>query len=114
MWVNVRTVLTDYFGETLKKPDFSKPKIEGEWQTKDFTLMDAAIEALNATFKGEEVAFDEKFKRFKLALKISEPNEEGVVDFDPEEVTTVINLVGKSYPPIVAGRVAVLLGKSLK
>jgi hypothetical protein len=97
MKILVDTVLTNFKGDSLKAPG-----------GQEFTLKDAAIEALLATF-GEADARTtgtEKFKRYNLAQKV---HAGGEVDLTPEEVSLIKERVGTGYNAAVVGAAYLLL-----
>lgn len=70
---------------------------------KPVTLKKIVLNALVATYPGEEnLAGDEKLKRWELALKIK--NEPDPVSLKAEEVTEIKKLIAKMYGTLVVGQ----------
>lgn len=69
---------------------------------KDFTLAMAASTALLTPFPEEHnLSGDEKAKRFRLALRISDG---GAHELTIEEVAQIKLLIAKSFAPLIVGR----------
>lgn len=67
------------------------------------TVRLASTRALTAVHRDEVgLTGDDKLKRFKLALRITD---EGEPDLEAEEIVMVKLMVGKMYGPVVIGRV---------
>jgi len=67
------------------------------------TVRGVAIEALFATFKGEEnLSGEEKMKRWELASKIKA--ESDPVEMTVEEVALLKKLIGKAYGALIVGQ----------
>ena len=58
--------------------------------------------ALLADYKDEQIAGEEKIKRFLLAKNIQEHRDYSMTT---EEIVLVKKLVAKSYPPLITGQV---------
>lgn len=67
-----------------------------------FTLGNVAVNALLGQYQDEQVGGDEKFKRFKLADRISVG---GVQEVSAEEIALIKRLVGKGFLPMFVGAV---------
>ena len=68
--------------------------------------------ALTAAFPDEQIDGEEKFKRFKLAVKLGAGGQNlpaGHVLLEPEEIVKVKQLIGKAYGAVVVGRIYDLL-----
>jgi hypothetical protein len=114
---NAARIWTAELKESKMKIDFDKPILgfkgeairDGET---DFTLGFVASSALLASFPDErDLDGKEKYKRYKLADKISSANGSGV-DLSAEEITDLKKLIGKAFAPLVVGRAYDLLDPS--
>lgn len=75
--------------------------------TTEVTLADVSVRALMAVAQDEQnLAGEEKFKRFTLALKIKDG---GKIDLSAEDTAMLKKLIGKLYAPLVVGRAFPLL-----
>jgi hypothetical protein len=91
MKVNFEKVLVDMDGVELKDTKGGTAKVRG-----------CVVDALLATYQDEQnLAGEEKMKRFDLATKIYKGEDDVVV----EDITLIKKLVGKAYTPIVVGQV---------
>jgi hypothetical protein len=87
--VDVMVVLKNLQGEALKDSD------------KEATLRSVATAALMLPYQDEQsVGGEEKFTRYKLALRI---NASESVELTPEEAAKVKQLIGKAFGPAVVG-----------
>jgi hypothetical protein len=85
----------DLDGTTLFRQD--KPELP---VTLDYVIR----QALFAQYLDEKAEWEEKEKRYKMALKVNENPKE--VDLNAEEITLVKKLVGKAYGANVVGRLS--------
>lgn len=70
----------------------------------EFTLKTVACNALLMPYPDEQqLSGTDKYRRFKLADKISSANGEDV-DLSAEEVTDLKKLIAKAFSPLVVGR----------
>jgi len=106
MKVNLNTRITDFYGEVLPRAYFGFPS-EGSTD-----LRYIVVTVLGTAFRDElNLALVEKKRRYKLAIKIMDAENE--VDLVAEEVALIKKLVGKWTTPLVVGQVDCLLeGKS--
>lgn len=75
--------------------------------TTEVTLGDISVRSLMAIVQDEQnLAGEEKFKRFVLAMKIKDGGEIAV---SAEDVALLKKLIGKIYSPLVVGRAFPLL-----
>jgi hypothetical protein len=73
----------------------------------EVTLGDVSVRALMAVAPDEQnLAGEEKFKRFVLAMKIKDGGE---VALSAEDIALLKKLIGKIYAPLVVGRAFPLL-----
>ena len=71
------------------------------------TVRLAATRSLTATFRDEQsLPGDQKIARFHLALKLTDEDEP---DLKAEDIVLIKKLVGKTYGPVVVGRVWAIL-----
>jgi hypothetical protein len=78
----------------------------------ELTLSTVSVRALLANFPDEQnLAGDEKLKRFVLASKIRDGGE---VKLTAEEISLIKRLIGKAYVPTVVGRSYPLLDSGEK
>jgi hypothetical protein len=78
----------------------------------DVVLANIAVRALMASYQDEtNLAGEEKFKRYALAMKIKDG---GDVSVSAEEVSLLKRLIGKLYTPLVVGRAFPLLDPAEK
>lgn len=71
------------------------------------TVRVVAVKSLTAIFRDEQgVAGDEKFKRYRLALRLTDEDEP---DLKAEDVVLIKKVVGKMYGPVVVGRMWAIL-----
>lgn len=74
---------------------------------KPVTVQSIIMSALLAQFPDEtNLSGDEKFTRFKLAMRLDKESEQ---DLTPEDSTLIKRLVGKGFGPLVVGQVYELL-----
>lgn len=74
---------------------------------KSVTLASLSCAALSAQFNDETgLAAEEKYKRFKLGLKIVGGGE---IDVSLDERALLKQLIGKAFPPVMVGRAFDLL-----
>lgn len=90
MKINFNVPLKNLAGKTLK---------DGE---KDVTLKDVSINALLGNYKDENIDGNEKLKRFMLATKINEANDE--LELENDDVTLVRDLIAKGYSIVATAR----------
>jgi len=76
--------------------------------SKDVTLRTVATQALMASFQGEDVDGEEKFKRYQLAVRI---NAEDSLTISPEQAAKLKLLIGKGFTPAVVGPCFELLNR---
>jgi len=93
MKIDFSVGLTDIKGRAL-------PIRDGE-DNRDMRLSDAAVEALLTVYPDEMPDGTEKFRRYKLAVKIDGA---GVVELETEDVAKLKGLIAKRWPPLVVGR----------
>jgi len=98
MKVDFSMVLTDLLG---------KPVLWGRSSDDHATLKHISVNALTDTLPSEvsgraQVSGEEKFKKFKLASKISDAD--GPVDLKSEEISLLKKLIGELYAPVIVGR----------
>lgn len=92
MKVDFNSVIKDLKGEPVKDGD------------RDFTLAAVACNALLMPYPDEQsLSGADKFRRYKLADKITSANGQGV-DLSVEEIADLKKLIGKGYGPLVVGR----------
>ena len=85
---------------------------DGSPAKKPFTLGEAAVRALVASFPDEQnVSPNEKFKRAELASRIH--NKSDLV-LSAEETALVKNLIGKAFAPVVVFRAWPMLDPAVK
>lgn len=94
MKVDFNAVVLDFWGEPLKMP----PKKAGE-QPSDATLGGLCIQVLLADIPGEQVAGEEKFKRYELASAIKK----NIKTITAEQVALLKELIGKGYNTAAVG-----------
>lgn len=72
--------------------------VDGE--QRPMTLGVVSVNALMGQYQDEQhLMGDEKFRRFQLAVRITE----GVQEVSAEEITLLKRLIGKAYTPMVVG-----------
>jgi len=90
------------------KIDFTKQLKDLDGKTiveKDgaITLKSICINSLMANYQDEKnLSGEEKFKRYELAMKISENGKD--VDLKAEDISLIKQLVGKAFTPLVVGQ----------
>jgi hypothetical protein len=82
--------ITDLKGIAVKDPSGT-----------ELTAQMLVANALLTDFPDEKVSGEEKFKRFKLALAVTNKAE---VDLKPEQLASIKTVVGKAYTPLIVGR----------
>ena len=90
MKVNVTKVIKDFNGNAIK---------DGEADVIARPLLVNALTLLGQDDK--ELSGDDRFKRYKLAIKITDNDE---VDLTSEEVSHIKGIVGKMFQPLIVGR----------
>lgn len=96
MKLNFNTVLVDHEGKAIT--DSIAAQSNGG-VTKDLTLGNAAIYALNSTFQDEQsLDSNEKFNRGRLAYDIYKTPE---LDLKAEDIAIVKKVIGKLFSPLV-------------
>lgn len=98
MKINFLSVLRTIKGEAIKSSEAK--------DAPDFTLQDAAINALLAPHPDAK-DFAGSASAFKLALRIN--NEASACEVKNEEVVQIKEAIGRMYGPIVCGPVEMLL-----
>lgn len=96
------------------KVDFSKLilDLEGKPDTSNTTLGNIACTALTALAPDDQqMAAEEKVKRFKLAMTVVKSGEQ---DITPEEFTMLKGLIGKLFGPLAVGRAYEILDDAAK
>jgi hypothetical protein len=95
MKIDFSSELTDIKGRPL-------PIKDGE-DSRTMCLCDAALEALLTLYGDEQPQPDgmEKFRRYKLAVKVDGAGE---VELEAEDVAKIKTLIAKRWPPLVVGR----------
>ena|SRR3990167_5616352 len=67
----------------------------------DVKLHVPCVNALTANYQKEnDIGGDEKYRRYKLAVKIDKPEE---IEVTSEEITLIKKLVGFAFTPILVG-----------
>jgi len=90
MLIDFDRVLVDMEGKDIISKDEKPATVKG-----------VTVEALLATFNDEQnLAGEEKLKRYELAYKINE----GYRDMTAEDIVLIKKLVGKAYSPIIVGQ----------
>lgn len=102
MKINFSVVMKTLKGEPIKNRD-EQGKITG-----DLTLADIAVNSLLGVNKDEMIDGRKKQKRYNLAKKADVGGE---LELKPSEVSDLIDLIGKSYPPLIVGQAFELLGE---
>lgn len=90
--IDFTTPMRTYKGEVVER---EKGKI--------LTLEDCCLEALQHIFPNEEVAPEEKVKRFKLGIKIAQAPD-GHLVLSNDEIALLKPLIGKFWNSLVVGR----------
>jgi len=99
MKVPILTVLRDLEGIPLR--DAKVVDSEGKL-LRDFTLRKACTEALQANgLTGDSPDGEERYKRFRLAMKIMTSDEP---DLTADEIVLVKRLIGLAFGAVVVGR----------
>lgn len=98
MKINLKALVLDYEGKPIKPADSEEP----------IRYFEVFNQALNGNIPGEMLTAEVKSKIYQLTMKIykekdKEPN------FTPEQLTLVKERVGKSYAPIIYGRICDLI-----
>ena len=76
-------------------------------ENEPLTVRVAAVRSLSANFRDEQdLAGEEKVKRFHLALKLTDEDEP---DLKAEDIVLIKKVVGKMYGPVVVGRMWAIL-----
>ena len=92
--------MTVLFGKVLLDEEDKEIKGKGG---KPFTLKDACIQALTATYQDEQILpGEEKFKRYELYQKIKALTDPAELLSD--DIVSLKKLVGKAYGPLVVGQ----------
>lgn len=86
------------FGQVFKGLEGDEIKNGG----KPFTLAAAAVTALLAEFKDEQIAGQQKADRYTLALAVH--GAVGEIDQPVEDVALIKTLIGKAYSPLIVGQ----------
>lgn len=95
MLINFDQVLTDLKKEILKDEN-----------NENFTVGHAAIRSLMGEKPQTPMTGDQKYRQYKLALKIGGGKDaEGLIDISIEEAALIKKLVGDFYSPLVVGQV---------
>lgn len=96
MKIKTRVAILDYEGNPLKQ-DGSEDHL---------TFFDVFFRSLNGSIPGEMMPAEQKNRVYQITTKMyrsDEPN------FTPEELSLIKDRVGKSFAPVVVGRVTELL-----
>lgn len=89
------------FSTPIKDLEGNPVKITGD---KEFTIGDAAVTVLMATFQDEQnLDPQEKLRRFKLAL-IASNKESPVQEIPVTDIAYIKGLIGKGMSPLIVGR----------
>lgn len=93
------------FNECLKNFD-GKPIREGEGEDAiDITLGLVAQRALGVAGGEEKISGEEKFRRFRLGVKIATAMADtlGIGEVTVEEIATIKRTIGEVFPPVITG-----------
>jgi len=93
--INFNVSLKNLEGKTLKDKE------------KDLTLKDVSVNALLGNYQDEKINGEEKLRRFLLATKIYESNDE--LELSIDEVKMTKDLIAKGYSVLVTGRALEIL-----
>ena len=88
------------FGQELRTIN-GDPVPEGDANSKPATLRFVSVNAL-LNPASEQIAGEEKVKRFDLAMQIHKSN--GSIELTVENVSLVKKLVGEQYTPLIVGQ----------
>lgn len=96
MLIDVTKELLDFEGEPLplQTAAGSPPK--------DMTVRNLATTVLTASFRDEQVDAESALDRFELAREINKARK--TIELTTEEISSLIDLVSKSFSPMVLGR----------
>lgn len=89
-----------------KMPLLDRQPKEGEPVPKPLTLGMVSVTALLSDYPDERIDVNEKLRRFKLALKLSDG---GGVDVGVEDVALLKTLIAKMFSPLAVGRACEIL-----
>lgn len=90
MKINFSQILKNHKGTNIKNELGEEVKLSAP-----------CVNALNLLFEDEKgLSGDDKFKRYKLSLKIDSDDE---VDVTAEDIALIKKVVGKGYPPNIVG-----------
>lgn len=94
------------FSAKIRDLEGNPVKMEGD---KHFTIGDAAVTVLMATFHDEQnLEPKEKVRRFKLALLASD-KDSPIKEVPTEDVAEIKRLIGKGMGPLIVGRAEEIL-----
>lgn len=109
MKINVTKVLHDLEGATLKVPPIRDAKGEIIEPERNLTLRKVCLDAIQAQLPNDTPDGEEKFKRFRLAIRLSSEDEP---DLSAEEITKLKRLIGLGFGALVVGRAYEILDPS--
>lgn len=93
MKINFEKVFKTFDGQPIMKGADSKEPITLKW---------VSIESLIGIYQDEkELQGEEKLKRYKLAMKISNGN---IIEISVEEIALIKNLIGKAFGTLIVGQ----------
>lgn len=76
------------------------------------TIGDIISQALLASFPDDNEKGEEKYKKFKLAVKVN--SSDLPIDITLEEAVKIKEIVGKGFSPLIVGQVWEILEKTKK
>jgi hypothetical protein len=98
--------LKDFKGKPIESSGSICPTCNHPIEAMTMTLRDVLLNSLNAEVEGEKIEGREKFRRFKLAMRISEHDS---ASLSADEITLLKGQVAKFYRALVVGQVWELL-----
>jgi len=97
--INVTQVIVNLRGEPYRTGGVRCPECgNASGEAEDMTLRRTMVQALTALDKDDG---EKKFKRYKLALIITDEDEP---DLSHEDIVQIKKLIGQGFAPVVVGR----------
>lgn len=98
-------VILDMEGNIIKKG--GKEVITVITTDDSLTLKKICVDALLMNSQDEKISGEDKAKRYQLAMKIHGAKKD--VDLESGDITTIKEIIGKNYGPIVVGQTHLML-----
>lgn len=96
MRINLKQPVLDYEGKPITNPNPDTGKEE------ELTLFQVFVNALNGRIPNETLTAEMKAKIYQISKKIYDSKEP---NFTPDQLIIIKDRVGKSYAPVVYGKV---------